>query len=29
MFVAAHPDDPDFLAGGTVARLVKEGRELT
>ena len=29
MFVAAHPDDPDFLAGGTVARLVKDGRELT
>jgi len=29
MFVAAHPDDPDFLAGGTVARLVKEGREVT
>ena len=29
MVVAAHPDDPEFLAGGTVARLVKEGRELT
>ncbi len=29
MFVAAHPDDPDFLAGGTVARLVREGREFT
>jgi LmbE family N-acetylglucosaminyl deacetylase len=27
MFVAAHPDDADFLAGGTIARLVKEGRE--
>mgnify|MGYP003578340044 CR=1 FL=1 len=27
MFIAAHPDDPDFLAGGTVARLAKEGRE--
>ncbi len=26
MFVAAHPDDADFLAGGTVARLAKEGR---
>lgn len=26
MFIAAHPDDPDFLAGGTVARLAKEGR---
>jgi LmbE family N-acetylglucosaminyl deacetylase len=29
MFVAAHPDDPDFLAGGTVAQLAKEGREVT
>jgi len=29
MFVAAHPDDADFLAGGTVARLAKEGREIT
>ena len=29
MFVAAHPDDADFLAGGTVARFVREGRELT
>jgi LmbE family N-acetylglucosaminyl deacetylase len=29
MFVAAHPDDPDFLAGGTIARLAKEGREIT
>jgi LmbE family N-acetylglucosaminyl deacetylase len=28
MFIAAHPDDPDFLAGGTVARLAKEGREV-
>ena len=28
MVVAAHPDDPEFLAGGTVARLAKEGREL-
>ena len=29
MFVAAHPDDPEFLAGGTIARLAKEGREIT
>ena len=29
MFIAAHPDDPDFLAGGTIARLAKEGREIT
>jgi LmbE family N-acetylglucosaminyl deacetylase len=28
MFVAAHPDDADFLAGGTVARLAQEGREV-
>jgi len=28
MFIAAHPDDPDFLAGGTVGRLAKEGREV-
>jgi LmbE family N-acetylglucosaminyl deacetylase len=29
MFVAAHPDDPEFLAGGTIARLALEGREIT
>ena len=29
LVVAAHPDDPEFLAGGTVARLAKEGREIT
>jgi len=29
MFVAAHPDDPDFLAGGTIARLARDGREVT
>jgi LmbE family N-acetylglucosaminyl deacetylase len=29
MFIAAHPDDPEFLAGGTVGRLAKEGREIT
>src|SRR4029453_1229747 len=28
LVVGAHPDDPDFLAGGTVARLAKEGREI-
>src|SRR5437660_1514495 len=28
MVIAAHPDDPEFLAGGTVARLAKEGREI-
>ena len=28
MVVTAHPDDPEFGAGGTVAKLVKEGREV-
>jgi LmbE family N-acetylglucosaminyl deacetylase len=28
LVVAAHPDDPEFLAGGTVARLAKEGCEI-
>jgi LmbE family N-acetylglucosaminyl deacetylase len=28
LVVAAHPDDPEFLAGGTIARLAKEGREV-
>jgi LmbE family N-acetylglucosaminyl deacetylase len=28
LVIAAHPDDPDFLAGGTVARFAKEGREI-
>jgi LmbE family N-acetylglucosaminyl deacetylase len=29
MVIAAHPDDPEFLAGGTVARLAQEDREIT
>ena len=29
MVVAAHPDDPEFLMGGTVARLAREGRAVT
>lgn len=29
MVVTAHPDDPEFGAGGTIARLVKEGRNVT
>jgi len=29
MVVTAHPDDPEFLAGGTVAGLVEMGREVT
>lgn len=29
MFVAAHPDDSEFLAGGTIAQLVKDGAEVT
>src|SRR2546428_4895388 len=28
LVIAAHPDDPEFLAGGTVARLAKEGCEI-
>jgi LmbE family N-acetylglucosaminyl deacetylase len=29
MVITAHPDDSEFGAGGTVARLVQEGREVT
>jgi LmbE family N-acetylglucosaminyl deacetylase len=29
MVVAAHPDDPEFLAGGTVARMARDGRDVT
>ena len=29
MFVAAHPDDPEFLAGGTIAGMVKDGCEVS
>jgi LmbE family N-acetylglucosaminyl deacetylase len=29
MVITAHPDDAEFGAGGTVARMVKEGREVT
>jgi LmbE family N-acetylglucosaminyl deacetylase len=28
LVIAAHPDDPDFLAGGTVARFAKESRAI-
>ncbi len=28
LFVLAHPDDADFICGGTVARLAEEGQEL-
>jgi LmbE family N-acetylglucosaminyl deacetylase len=29
MVITAHPDDSEFGAGGTVAKLVREGREVT
>jgi LmbE family N-acetylglucosaminyl deacetylase len=29
MVITAHPDDSEFGAGGTVARMVKDGREVT
>jgi LmbE family N-acetylglucosaminyl deacetylase len=28
LFVLAHPDDGDFISGGTVARLAEEGKEV-
>jgi LmbE family N-acetylglucosaminyl deacetylase len=29
LVVTAHPDDPEFGAGGTIGKLVREGREVT
>jgi len=29
MFIAAHPDDPEFLAGGTIAGMARDGGEIT
>src|SRR3989304_8246746 len=29
MVITAHPDDSEFGAGGTVARLAKEGRQVS
>jgi LmbE family N-acetylglucosaminyl deacetylase len=29
MVITAHADDPEFGAGGTIAKLAKEGREVT
>jgi LmbE family N-acetylglucosaminyl deacetylase len=28
LVIAAHPDDPEFLAGGAIGRLVREGRDV-
>jgi LmbE family N-acetylglucosaminyl deacetylase len=29
LVMTAHPDDPEFAAGGTIAKLATEGREVT
>ena len=29
MVITAHPDDSEFGAGGTIARMVQDGREVT
>jgi hypothetical protein len=29
LVVSAHPDDPDFGAGGSIAKLVKDGAQVT
>ncbi len=29
LVVTAHPDDPEFLAGGTIATLVRDASEVT
>ncbi len=29
MVIAAHPDDPEFGAGGTIAKLARQGKEIT
>ena len=29
LVVSAHPDDPDFGAGGTIAKLAKDGARVT
>ena len=29
MLIAAHPDDPEFGAGGTMAKLARQGKHIT